>query len=230
MLPGIAGMMPGPGALFEFEALGLAHGGGNDPETFSYDVGDAHPDTRLFIIVHWAENGGTHRTLSTVTVDGNNAPIIEQNGHTGGVTGFGVAIASLMFAEGGTQDVVCNWSGDISNSGIAVIRAVGLVNSSATDTEEDFTSTTSGSLSVALDIPAHGLTIAAFTSSTNAADNAVTWGGVTEEYDIVLDGLSQVRASMAWNYDMTLQVGRTISVSVASEADSGNGMVATSWA
>jgi hypothetical protein len=112
----------------------------------------------------------------------------------------------------------------VSSCHLTCIRAVGLVNSSPHDTASDSSALTSTSLSTTIDVPEDGLLIAAFTGSS-FADKTGTWSGVTEEFDNGGSG-----SSLAWDYDMAAQSGRTIEFIVATEADSGNHMLVLSWA
>jgi hypothetical protein len=226
MLPGIAGgIQAGLAGLYDISYLSYAAGGSGSSVTFTaYGLGAAHTARRIFIGIHWRETT-VHRTVSSVTIGGVSATIHEQEGHTGGATGFGAAIASAIVPSGTSGDVVVNFSGSQSECNISGIRAVGLFNSSPTEALTDTTSGTSNNLSVAIDIPASGFCMAVFTSSTNAAGDAVTWAGVTEEYDTN----SGVRESMAWSAGMAAETNRTVSATVGTQADSGNGMVVVSW-
>jgi hypothetical protein len=230
MLPGILGsMQAGISNVREFSYIGISSAdsidGGPNTATFNtVSFGAAAQGRRLFFTVHWQE-GGTHRTLSSMTAGGTSVTIHSQGGHSGGLTGFGVALCSVAKDASTSGAVVCSFSSTLgfTSCHVTCLRTVGLTNSSPHDTASDSSSATSTSLSTTIDVPANGLTIAAFTGST-FADKTGSWSGVTEEFD---DGGSG--SSLAWDYDMAVQTGRTISFTVSTEADSGNHMLVLSW-
>src|SRR5690349_20118800 len=77
--------------------------------TFSIDAGAARSSRRIFLAIHWSD-GGTHRTLSSSTINGVTANRF-QEGHSGGATGFGCAIASALVPTGsGNVDVGLTFS------------------------------------------------------------------------------------------------------------------------
>jgi hypothetical protein len=231
MLPGIIGMLAGlGGSVREFSYIGISSADsidtGTEIATFNtVSFGAAATGRRLFFSVHWQE-GGTHRTISSVTVGGTSATVHSQGGHSGGLTGFGVALCSVAKDASASGTVLVTFSSalGVSSCHLTCIRAVGLVNSSPHDTASDSSALTSTSLSTTIDVPEDGLLIAAFTGSS-FADKTGTWSGVTEEFDNGGSG-----SSLAWDYDMAAQSGRTIEFIVATEADSGNHMLVLSWA
>lgn len=199
----------------------------------SYNIGPASPDRRVFVVIHWCE-GTIHRTISSVTIGGVSATVHIQEGHSGGSTGFGVGIASAIVPAGTSATISVTMSGSLALHttliSISAITTIGLQLSSPFDTASDTTAVTSNNLSDTINVPAGGLVIAGFTSSTNAAIDAVTWSGVTEEYDVSqTTGSLNIRQSMAWSSGLSAETGRTISASPGSEANSGNAFVAVSW-
>lgn len=230
MLPGIAGVMPavasGPaGISASYLSLEVDPSPGTTSEFVDYAIGDAAADRRVFLAVHWVE-GSTHRTISSATIGGVSATIHIQEGHSGGVTGFGVAIISAIVPTGTTATVVVNFSGNKTDTTIGGIRVTGLSNSSPHATAVDENEGTASSLAVSINVPEDGLLIGAYSSSTNATLRAVTWGGVTEEYDQSSGG---IRVSMGWDYELSEETGRSVSASISSIGDSGNALVVVSW-
>lgn len=227
MLPGIGGVMPSiAAAAREFSYLGsFADDSGisSSQNIPNVDFGGAVTGRRLFHSIHWQE-GGTHANLTSVTVGGTSATIHSQGGHSGGGTGFGVALVSVAKDADASGAVVCNFDGLVNSASCTSIRAVGLADSSPFDTAQDSSSGTSTSLSTTIDVPENGLTIAAFTGST-LADKTGTWSGVDEEFDNGTNG-----SSLAWDHDMAEQSGRTVSFTVTTETNSGNHMLVLSWA
>ncbi len=181
------------------------------------DVGAADAARRIYALVYWGE-GGSHRTLSSMTIGGVSATIHSQGGHSGGASGFGLAITSAIVPTGTTANGVANFSGAISGSAsISILRAVGLEDSSPFDTASDFSATTSTSLSTTIDVPEGGLVIGAFYQSVNA-DSTVTWGGAAEILDRV-----------GFSSHLAAQTSRPITITATTEADSGNHLLVISW-
>lgn len=201
-------------------------GSGSSPSFNNYDIGAGDSNKRIFIAVHWQE-GGSHFNVAGVTIGGVAHDFLTQRGHTGGLTGFGCAIASAIVPTAGLVTVEPSFSGSVAECEISGISVVGLSNLTRTDTATDQTSGTADDLDGLIDVPANGFLMAAFTSSTKASGDAVAWTGVTEQYDASTSG---VRSSMAWNDMLSLQANRPIEISVATQTDAGNAFVAVSWA
>lgn len=211
----------------------------DDSATNSYSVsvpgsGEAHANRRLFALIHWVE-GTTERTISSVTIGGVSATV-RQEGHNGGSTGLGCAIASAIVPTGSVTNatVAITFSGTASGVGISLIRAVGLTQTSVFDFGTAESTSTAVTISDTVNIPPSGLLIAVYTGSTNTEAVAVTWTGATELYDKAgpahaTASPDQVRCSAAALYYLNGEVGRTVQAAITSTPDAGNDMVIESW-
>lgn len=221
MLPGMMPLMmgsvpPTPPTPKSASFMGLVD------EGVSVTFGAAAASRRMVAVIHWRE-GGTHETLTGATIGGVGATVHIQTGHSGGVTGFGVAIISAVVPTGTSGAVNCTFSGTVSNVSCGVYRLTSLDSGTPTDTAFEQSAGTTTSLSQTITVAAEGIVIAGFTGSTNAT-SSVGWGGVTEQYDDH-DG---VHRSSGFASELSAQ-NRVISANVTPQANSGNGMVVASW-
>lgn len=232
MLPGITGMLSGlladlpAGTIFvEDEQTDSAN---QSSYTFSIDGHKAQDNRRIFIPVHYIE-GSSHRTISSVTINGVSASI-RQRGHNGGSTGLGAGIAHASVPSGdGTITVQVSFSGGVELCVIAAVVTYGFA-SSATDFGTDQTDAPADDVAVNVDVPAGGFVIAVYTGSTNAEDQPVTWTGATEQYDFDTgDSGNAGRASMAFQSGLSMETNREIRAAIDTEGNDGNDLVVESW-
>lgn len=191
-----------------------------------FDVGAPASDRRIFGIIHWSE-GGVHRSLSSVTLGGVSAAIHQQKGHSGGTTGLGVAIVSAVIPSGTTASCSITFSGICSGVAFSSIRTTGMTRSTPFDSDFDENQVTTADLTSSTNVDSKGLIIAAMTGSTNAVNDAVTWTGANEQYDLAT--AAGVHGSMAWQSGLAAETGRTILADITPRANSGNDLVVVSW-
>lgn len=192
----------------------------------TFDGGDADASRRIFYSFHWLYSGGTHRSISSATINGVTAAI-RQGGHSGGVSGFGAALLSaLVPTTSGSMSASITMSGTISSSRGAPIITYGLSGSTPHDSGSDTSSSISTTVSDNVDVPANGLVIAVYSGSQNAT-NQVTWTGATQIYDQLIQ--STGRASLAVSSGLSEETGRLIRAAKSNESDSGNHMVIETW-
>lgn len=201
----------------------------NSSYTFSIDGGDAQDDRRIWVPIHYQE-GSSHRTISSVTINGESASGT-QIGHNGGLTGLGVGVYSAEVPTGdGAMDVVVNFSGACTGCIVDSVVGYGFA-ASAHDTATDENTGTSGDLDTLIDTALGGLTIAAMTGSTNTLGNRVSWTGVTEVSDDDFGGASGGGTfSMGIQTETSAASGVFVRAAVATTADAGNDLVVVSWA
>lgn len=221
MFVGVLGVA-GPDVSF----IGYQAASGN-----SFSIGAAAANRRLFALVHWGEDGN-HRTLTSATIGGVSATVHLQEGHTGGSTGFGVAIISAIVPSGTTASIVTSYTGTpngkVTHEGFSLYRATGLVDSSPSDTGSDTTSVLSQSLSVTVTVPALGIVIGGY-SASQLSDSLVAWSGATENYDTGdPPGFGYVRSGAFQAYAGG-SASQVVSVTKPNENNSGNALVAVTW-
>jgi hypothetical protein len=238
MLPGIAGMMSGAAAS-GLQATVVTIGskqetGSTLAADFNYtiDIASTNSSKRVFLVIHWTE-GGTHRNIDDVDIDSVNATIGDgiQEGHSGGLTGFGVAIMHVPLpTQSGSVTAHVSFDGNVIGCAITPIVVTGLTETTAFDEAFDENSGTSTNLSANIAIPASddddSIVIAAYTGSTGISDAAVSWSGVTEQYDT---GTLDVRTSMGVAEALAQDAARAILLTMSGEPDSGNAIVVQSW-
>lgn len=135
---------------------------------------------RHIIVCAQGRRTGTSATISSITVDGAPATIVDQVTNTATNTAVcGIAIVALP--SGTSGDIVVTFSSGMIRCAIQVYRATG-INATAYDTA---TSTT-GDPSVALDVP-NGFAVG---SGLTAASTTAVWTGLTEDYDVTIEGFS----------------------------------------
>jgi len=190
-----------------------------------YSFGAADGARRIICRIHWVEDSG-HSSVSSVTIGGVSATIHDQTGHSGGLTGFGIALVSAVVPSG-TSGTITVFFGSTTATSVYLsgARVVGLANSSPSSINKAFSSSTSTSISTSIDVPQGGIIFSGFTSSTNASSDPVTWGGIDQVYQSSIT----VRVTGASRTGMNAETGRVISCSVTTHLNSGNGMVAMSW-
>lgn len=220
MLPGMLGM-----AGFAGGAAGDAKSAdfmGLVDEGVSVSFGAASASRRMVAVIHWLE-GGTHFTLSSATIGGVAATLHAQGGHSGGVTGFGIAIISAAVPSGTSGVVDCTFSGAPSAVFCGVYRLVGLVSGTPTDIDQDEAVGTTSDKNVTITVADAGIVIAGFSGSTNA-NSSVSWTGVTEQYD---DDPS-IHRSSGFASGLAAQ-NLLVTADITPQVDSGNSMVVVSW-
>jgi hypothetical protein len=227
MLPGITGsIMAGLGSQIPAGTLIISDNpqsdGSNDTSyTFSIDGEDAQSNRRIWAMIHWAE-GGSHRMISSVTINGV-AASGTQAGHSGGLTGFGAGLYSAAVPTGeGAMNVVVTFDGIAQGCLVDTIIGYGFA-AAAHDTDTDQTAVTSGNVEVLIDTAANGIIIAAFSGSSNTAGDRVTWIGVTE--------LNDADTGVGGTYSTGTKTGTSsasgvqVTAQVAAHADAGNALV-----
>jgi hypothetical protein len=146
--------------------------------TFSSQNIGAAASNRLVICAFYWKGDGTGRTLSSATIGGVSAAIVDQASDTAGtVNPPGVAIFQAPVPTGTTATIAATLSGAAIRAGVAAWRAVDLSSMTAVNNDNDTEDVLSlGPFSVAQD----SIGVAAGIFDTDAA---VTFAGVTENFD-----------------------------------------------
>lgn len=131
------------------------------------------------------------------------------------------SIISAPLASGATADIVLTYSGQMGFADIAVYRAVGLVSSTAHDT--DSFKGSDDNVAMTLDIPANGILVAGNTADCGGCTNV--WTGATEDYDLSgsTDRITGASASL-----LEVETGRDVIVD-RSGSPKENGRAVASW-
>jgi hypothetical protein len=204
--------------------------------TFTIPVGAANATKRCFYIAHWSE-GGFHRAISASSVDGvaSEGTDNSQEGHSGGLTGFGTSISSVAIpTSSGDVTLSITLSGNASGMSIFPIIVYNLENDAPSDTDFDEAAGTATDLSGSINMPEGGLVFLAYTGSTNTNATAVGLTGLTEVYDQTGptdpgDGLP-VRIAFGYALRQTADATFSLVVDLASNVgDAGNAYVAQTW-
>ncbi len=192
----------------------------SDSTTYTFtdvDLGTPAAD-RCVIISAYGKKFGVASDLSSLTVGGTGATIIDVANGTDGNTSI-VALTAYELAEGATTTVVVTWANGMIRSGIGVWSAYGLESCTS---PFQVASSTGGDPSVDLDIPEGGVTVGA-----GVGDVSGTWSGLPEDFVATLEG-SFTYSSGASDYGMATETDRTITIDYASGAE--NAGIFVSWA
>jgi len=209
----------GGGAAFEITELAQGTSLSN------YAIGVATIDRIILIAVHWRE-GGVHRSLSSASIGGIGATIALQEGHSGGSTGFGVAFIYAVVPTGTTADISLSFTGSVTLEAIGGWRIVGSENATPTDTGSDENSGFAFPLSAFVTVEEGGIVVGAYSSSTNARNDAPVWTNAQEAYDYIPDG---IRVSGAVQTGVPANANYEVEISNVSQPDSGNALILVSW-
>lgn len=191
MVNQLAGFNAGGGSSFALSYLGEA-GDGTDLTAYTFaskTLGDAAADRK--IIVGVVRDGGSARTVSTLTVGGVSASLLIAQ--AGGVNTVSAEMWWATVPTGTTGDIVVTFSGGASRCGINWWRLVG-AGAAAYDTGSN---TTAGATSLAdtLNIPAGGGALAISDNKDNAT---TTWTNLTKRgTDLVIEGTSKMSGADA---------------------------------
>lgn len=211
------------GAAGMVDSLVTLSNGGGANYSGTVTTGGADTNRRVVVVIHWEETT-IHRTLSSISIGGVSATIHNQQGNSGGTTGFGVAIASAIVPTGTTATVALVMSAAVTT---VVASAWRLINySTLTDSDGNANSGSSNNISLTVSTAAGGVIVAGYTGSTGTGNTGVTWTNATERYDS--GGIGVIRKSAA---DVTGLSAGTLTVSATQGiiSNSGNGLVITSW-
>lgn len=190
----------------------------SDLTTYTYasqSLGTAAAD-RHIVIVTGARKAGAGFTLSSVTVGGVSATIVEQVTHN--VTNSnttGIAIAAVP--TGTTGDVVVTWSTGVLRNWISVYRLDNLDDPTSPLTATDTGANPSGAINTTEGDCALG-------GATSAA-GATTWSGITEDVDTTLETFVQYTSA-----HLSISSPSTPLTMTATMAGSGSGETAGAFA
>jgi len=140
--------------------------------------------------------GTAARTVSTLTVEGSSAAMKVQNS-----TGFQNTEIWAINESTTAPDVVITWSGACLNCGTGVVGCTGII--SLTPVATNSSDTDPAALNV--NTTADGIVIAC---GIGSAGGTMTWTGVTEFYDTVVDSLTQTGG---FDLTPTTETPRTVS-------------------
>ncbi len=170
---------------------------GANPFSFTSQSLGAAAAGRYIVVCIEARIGGGTPTLTDVTIAGITATIVKQQASGAGPRDItAIAIAAVPTGTSGTIDVT--FSATMLRCSISVYRVLGIDGLAAFDTD----GSTATNPTCNLDIPAGGV---AFGSVIAAVNSAVSWTGLTEDYDTVM--ASNTTASTASDEFASTQTG-----------------------
>ena len=154
--------------------------------TFSSQaLGAAHTNRKIVVTIESSDNNAS-RTISSVTVGGISAGVVS-DGTTSAVVNSGSGdsrIAAQWIAAvptGTTGDIVVVFSGEMDQCAISVFRMINAATTAFHVNTDN--SVSSDILSATLNIPGFGAAIGSALIRGTAAQQTVTWGGLTEVVD-----------------------------------------------
>lgn len=217
---------------------GKTWSGGGSPATKSFianydssgtsatiSTGTAAASRVIVVAVSWHE-GSSHETLSSLKFgnpsSGDSLNIIGQTGHSGGFTGFGVALCYLPWPSGTSEDIFATFTGTVNTVKFGVWKMTNLTSNTPTDSGTQQTSGTSDDVTVTLNTNASGIIIAGFRGSTGAS-NPSSWTTATEDFAAFFATSGASASGLTSGSKNVTAVCPTIT-------DSGNGLVVASWA
>ena len=207
--------------------------GGTTYTFSSHDLGSS--GTKKIVVAVTPQNGAKF-TLSGVTVDGQTATQVIATTSTHSTWDYKSTLwQAHELTSSATGDIVVSCSGLCSDCDVAVWVLLGAA-SSAHDTSSDNT-TTDGTLSTTLDIPAGGVGIAMSTHSAahpGMYSTDTIWSGLTEDWDSVTNdvGGNYIRSSGSSKSFASAESGLTVSSANAHgniNDTYGVSMVCASW-
>lgn len=180
--------------------------------TFSgIDIGEEHSTRLLVLRIHGG--GGSSRTLSSVTANGNACTLITEPT----ASGEECAIAYVLLPTGTTVEVIVTWSGGYGRCAVQPTVLYGVQNTTPSSSSIRQSSTSS---SVSVTGVTGGVVIAA---TTTGSDVRHTYTNVTESYDQGVESNIGVSGGEAL-------VGADGSISVTSASSStARELVAAAW-
>lgn len=179
---------------------------GTNGSSFSFsaqNLGTASSDRYIIVAVTSKMSGTTATTISSVTVGGIAATIAvqRQNGISNS-TIAGLAIAAVPSGTSGT--VAVSFTNSQVRCGIALYRATGLTSATATATASSTAAApTSGSMTIS-----GGYAIGAVGVSGDAT-TSTAWTNGTENYDTLVESLTQISGAHAFRGTTTITMTAT---------------------
>lgn len=166
-------------------------------------------DSGRHVIVAIQSRGGSGSSaISTVTVGGVSATIVQQQfNNAGGANVAGIAIAAVP--TGTTGDIVVTFSTGQSRAAIQAYRAVGLDSA----TPNDGSTSTAAAPTYAIHVPAGGIAVGCGCSN---AGGTATWTGITEDSDAVVESL--ICATSASSLFASEQTGLSLTCTFSSSS------------
>jgi len=177
---------PLPTATFITSTSGENDFVGQSTYTFSsVSLGTASISRLIVVTIGFSNRIGDGRTISSATINGESATIIEQIFDEAS-TAPGVAIIQAVVPTGTSGDIVINFSGSIHNCGIGVFALYDLTSTTPTDSDETITGVlpgTSGSISRTSTVSENGVIISVGLNSTFDTPGISCTSTVTEVYE-----------------------------------------------
>jgi hypothetical protein len=172
----------------------------------NHDIGTASA-TRYVVVCVMASDATVDRTLSSVTIGGNNAAQHEFEKSTSVAIDMYTAIYGLTVTSGTTATIVVTWSGGMTGCHVAVFALDNLTSTTPHATNGNNTGAgTASSVSTTMNIPSNGVGIAIAGAVNNNAAHTPT--GLSEDNDASVDG--NVRIHVMSDQSMSSETGRTI--------------------
>lgn len=154
--------------------IGVATSGDN---AATFDFGNFSAPRDGLMIVLFVSNGGTARTVSTVSIGGVNGGIHLSNPSQ--TTKYAVASRIVSAGNNNVTVTLSGTGGSAATNAASVWLLTGYVSATPSDTDASAQATDTSRV-VTFTIPARGVAVYGMTHSSL---NAVTWSSATERYD-----------------------------------------------
>lgn len=201
---------------------------GTDLTTYTFttqSIGAADPN-RVVVCCVFGGVGSAGRTISSVTIGGVTATagVTAISGTSGGSWASSIYYARVPTGTTATVEIV--WSGSMGRCGISLYRLItrGSIAPSATASDVTYSS---GVLSNTINCPPNGAIIACGYGSILSTTN-ITWSGVTEDVEGVLEASTERYGSASGNFD-TNQSGLTVSATWNGSSQTDGSLTIAAW-
>lgn len=187
----------------------------------SMSFGAAH-SSRIIVCTVGSVATASSPSISSFTIGGVSATQAKFATTDVGGDVIKTAIYYAAVPTGTSGDVVITWSDGMDSCEIGLYRMIN--NLSATPYHTNSGATTSGtSVSTTLNIPAQGFAVGVEASESTTSN--VTWTGLTEDYDLLVDGGR--KGSGASSFPHAAETGKTITA--ATSTTTYHGLCVASW-
>lgn len=197
---------------------------GTDTQNYLFsnvNLGTEHADR--YILIGVTSRSGANYVLSSVTVDGASATLVQSVSYNSTVAAFYI----IAKPTGTAGDIRTNFSGGMVRASISVWQVRGLKSTTASATG-NLNVGTNPSNSTTLTIPQQGIVAAVyFNTTTGTTPVPASWTGVRSDQEIFLLDTSINAQFSCGSYQTGIaQASRTISVSPSVAANAGGLVIA----
>lgn len=173
----------------------------------SVTLGTAASDRYIFVVCHFTSSSGASRSISSASIGGVSAAIAISASTDGLSTEIGCGVFSAAVPTGTTGTISVTLDSTGGSCQIGVYRVTGLGSQTAVATN----SNSGTNPSTTVDVNAGGFVLGGLIHSVST--QAVSWTGLTEQYDFEISDGSPERVSGAFASALGSETGKSVSVS-----------------